>query len=402
MRPVLGFLAVLLVSGPSISYFEYQRTVQVPAGGGQTFAVVDEAVWKHARPDLNDIRLYSGHQEVPYAREMERGGSEAEEKECRVLQPARVGGKTVFLLDMSGAPEYNHVTLKLSARNYIAHAVIEGQNDPRAARWAVLGTTTLYDLSAEKLGSNSTLQFPTAIYKYMKVTVDGAIKPGGVQDAAAGITSLYQAAWKTIDAKPHLVQEGSNTVVMFSRAESIPVERVLFEVDPAQRNFRREVEIQGTAARTFVSGEISRIHMQRLGQQIDSERLWLGVGGNAGRVVNVIVHNGDDVPLKITGVSLQQYERRIYFEAKAGMPIRMYYGDPLLPSPIYDYSKLFQKDSRAVEAALGSEEKNKEFTGRPDERPLSERYPALLWLAILMAVLTLGALAMRSLRAAGG
>jgi len=68
---------------------------------------------------------------------------------------------------------------------------------------------------------------------------------------------------------------------------------------------------------------------------------------------------------------------------------------------VYDYAKLFQRDSSATQAALGNEESNAAYTGRPDERPWSERHPAILWTAILAAVLVLGALALKSIRKAG-
>ena len=42
--------------------------------------------------------------------------------------------------------------------NRLAHALIEGQDDPHGKQWATLGTTTLYDLTDERLGHNSTLQ----------------------------------------------------------------------------------------------------------------------------------------------------------------------------------------------------------------------------------------------------
>jgi hypothetical protein len=49
---------------------------------------------------------------------------------------------------------------------------------------------------------------------------------------------------------------------------------------------------------------------------------------------------------------------------------------------------------------LGSEEANTSYSGRPDDRPWSERHPAVLWAAIIAAVLILGGIAMRSMKTA--
>ena len=403
MRAAWGLpaaLAAVLAAGPSLSYFQYQRPVQAANSSGQHYAVVDETLWQHARPDLQDLRLYSAGREIPYTLEIEWGSSETEQKEFRVLQPATVGGKTQFLLDMSGVPEYDRVALKLTAKNFVAHARVEGQDNPHGTHWAVLGSTTLYDLSDEKLGHNSTLQIPPATYKYLRVTVDNSVKPSDVHGGTAGITRPQKAVWRTISSDPQQAQQGKDTVLTFSVPANVPVERIVFEVDPAQVNFRREMEMQADKGLWLGSGEISRIHMQRNGRKIDVEQTSLDIHGASQRSLRAIIHNGDDAPLRITGAHVQQYERRIYFDSAAGAQPKLYYGDEKLGAPVYDYAKLFQKDAGAGQVQLGAEEANLAYTGRPDERPWSERHPAVLWAAILAAVLILGGIALRSLRSA--
>ncbi len=113
-----------------------------------------------------------------------------------------------------------------------------------------------------------------------------------------------------------------------------------------------------------------------------------------------IVFNGDDPPLKLRGARLQQHERRVYFDGPASGPLTLYYGDEKLESPVYDYAKLFQQEKNAAPVQLGAEEGNSAYSGRPDERPWTERHPAVLWIAIVAAVLILGAVALRSMKTA--
>jgi len=169
-----------------------------------------------------------------------------------------------------------------------------------------------------------------------------------------------------------------------------------FSIDPGQPNFRREVELQNDRKMVLGSGELSRVHMVRHGQKIDFEKNDLDMGWGSTEVLRVIIHNGDDPPLKITGVRLEQYQRRVYFNS-ATAP-QLYYGDDQLDPPVYDYAKLFQRDAKATEAQLGPEQSNSAYTGRPDERPWSERHPAVLWIAIVAAVVILGAMALRSMK----
>ena len=400
MRTTLGLLAATLATSSSISYFNYQRQLQAMDSSGQHYTVVDETIWQHARPDLDDLRIYSAEKEIPYRLTIEQGSSETEQKQCRVLQPGTVGGKTQFLLDMSGVPEYDRIELKLDAKNFVAHARVEGQDDPHGTKWAVLGTTTLYDLSNERLGHNSTLHIPLTAYKYLRVNVDNPIKPSDVRSGTAGITRAQKAVWRELGAEPKQTQQGKDTILTFSIPGNVPVERVIVSVDAAQQNFLRAMEVQGDKGELFGSGEIRRVHVQRNGQKIDTEQTSLDLRGTTQAAVRVIIHNGDDVPLKITGARLQQYERRIYFDADSGAQPRLYYGDAQLEAPVYDYAKLFQKDVTASQVPLGAEKANAAYTGRPDERPWSERHPAVLWVAIIAAVLILGSIALRSMKGA--
>ena len=400
MKITLGLMAALLTTSSAVSYFHYQRQLQPLDSSGQYYIVVDEAVWRHARPDLSDLRIYSTDKEVPYRLTIEQGSTETEQKQCRVLQPATIGGKTQFLLDMSGVAEYDRIELNLRAKNFVAHARIEGQDDPHGAKWAVLGTTTLYDLSAERLGRNFTLKIPLTTYKYLRVTVDRPVNPSDVEGGSAGITRSEKAVWRDLGSEPKQSQQGKDTILTFPVAGEVPVERALISIDPAQLNFLRRVEVQGDNGEAFGSGEIRRVHMERNGQKIDTEQTSLDLRGNTQGALKIIIHNGDDAPLKITGARLQQYDRRIYFDAATGIQLKLYYADAQLDTPVYDYAKLFQKSAEAKQIQLGAEEANAAFTGRPDERPWSERHPAVLWVAIVAAVLILGGVALRSMKAA--
>jgi hypothetical protein len=57
-------------------------------------------------------------------------------------------------------------------------------------------------------------------------------------------------------------------------------------------------------------------------------------------------------------------------------------------------------DASPAQAKLGPGSHNPEYAGRPDDRPWSERHTAILWTAMLLAVVALATLALRGLRTA--
>jgi len=418
MKIAAALLAAVILAGPSIPYFKYQRPVQAEPGG-QRYIAVDEQTWKNARRDLGDLRLYSGQQEIPYALIVERGGQENASKDVNVLQQSVVGGKAQFLIDMTPLSpalvfngEYDHINLRLAAKNFVAHARVEGQDDLHGGHWAWLSESILYDLSKEKLGGNSVLRLPLSVYRYLRVTIDGPLKPDDILGASAEFREEPKAVWRNVGGAPtvgelpasaardssRVVRKG--TVLTFAVPENVPVNRVNFDIDPAQPNFRRSVQVEGDKEAYVGSGEIDRVHMVRQGQKIDSDSYDVNFSVVGHKTIKVIIDNGDDPPLKIKSARLQQLDHRLYFDAPASGPLTLYYGDEKLDPPIYDYAKLFLLAKDAAPAQLGAEQANAVFTGRPDERPWTERHPAVLWIAIVAAVLILGAIAVRSMKTA--
>jgi hypothetical protein len=402
IRTLGGVLTALLAGASLVSYFPFRRQMQPSAESSQHYVVIDETTWKHARPDLGDIRIFTEDAAMPYRLTVESGGTQTEQRAIRVLQPGSLAGKTQFFLDMSGVPEYDRATLQLAAKNFVAHARVDGQDDLHGSHWVFLGNTTLYDLSNEKLGRNSTLQMPLSAYKYLRVVVDESLRPAEVEGGSAGVTRAEKAVWQDVRAAMTQTQQSKDTILTFTMPPNLPVERLNLEVDASQPNFRRDVEIQDDRSRGIGLAEVSRVHWLRNGRKVDAEHTSLEVCGSCreqgAERLKVVIHNGDDAPLKITGARLQQYQRRMYFDSAAGVQPWIYYGDQKLSEPQYDYAKLFQKDAHAQEIALNAEEFNTAFTGRPDERPWSERHPAVLWAAILAAVTILGSVALRSLK----
>jgi hypothetical protein len=162
-------------------------------------------------------------------------------------------------------------------------------------------------------------------------------------------------------------------------------------------NFNREVSVSDETGNQFERASISRVRINRAGQAVVSQELSLDLDSRS-PALKITVENGDDAPLPIQQLRVLSIERRVYFEPKGKATLQLYYGDPKIASPSYDYQKFFQPAADAALAQLNSDTANPEFSGRPDDRPWSERHNSLLWIAMVVAVAVLGALAFRGLR----
>jgi hypothetical protein len=89
----------------------------------------------------------------------------------------------------------------------------------------------------------------------------------------------------------------------------------------------------------------------------------------------------------------------VYFEPQSRTEFVVYFSDPKTDPPAYDFSRLFQEDPGATRATLEPATANVAYKGRPDERPWSERNAWVMWTALVIAVVGLGGLALRGLKA---
>jgi hypothetical protein len=388
---------------PDIPYFTNVRDVHVAEPARQNFFIVDEELWAHSRPDLGDLRLYDGESPLQYALSEQRAGLSSEEVDAKILNLGSVSGHTEFDLDTQGLPEYDRIRLRLEARDFVAQALVYGGSAPGKAAEVEITPSTLYDFTREQLGSNSILKLPPSSFRYLHVRLSSGIAPKQVNGATIFNLREQQASWTRAGScavAPQAKQR--KTEIACEIPARVPLNRILLHVDPAQVNFRRTVSIEDSKGTQIATGEISRVRVNRAGTLVTNEQLAVNAipfsDDPDSRRLILSIDNGDNPPL--TGVAAEplSLERRVYFDPQGKPDLRLYYGDEKLSTPVYDYARFFHLDVSPSQAQLGPGAHNAQYTGRPDDRPWSERHTAILWAAMILAVLALGAVALRSLR----
>jgi hypothetical protein len=418
-RVIVGVavLATALAAEPAVSYFARTREISTSPQHPTNYLVVDEELLRHARPDLADLRIYSGETQIPYALVAQAAGVQSAEYDAKILNLGIVGGSTEFDLDLSETVQYNRVRLSLDAKDFLVTAQVFGKDALAGAQPVDLGVSTLYDFSRESLGSNTTLKLATASFRYLHVKLTTAIRPTQVKGATVYSLEEKKSYWTDVGScgaprqiRPPVMTAGKmyenpagkpTTVLDCDVPPSVAINRVVFSVAAGQVNFRRSVTLTESDSvdrpLLLAEGDISRVQMKRGGTIVNSEQLSVMVSrSNSGHFL-ITVSNGDDPPLALEKVQPQTVEQRVFFEPKGATRLQLYYGDDKLDAPTYDYAKFF-KDDPAAQAALGAAEVNLAFRGRPDGRPWSERHHAVLWLAMVVAVAGLGFLALRGLK----
>jgi hypothetical protein len=407
LRAVSFLLAAIVAA--DVHYFRYERpVVQTPSQPSQTCVALDATIFEQSRAALSDLRLYRNGTETPYALRVAAPVT-ARARNIQARNLGEQGGHVVFDAAM---PEglYKDVELDLDAHDFVATAEVFGSQSQGGGAATKIGTYTIFDFTRERLGRNTTLHLPEADFRYLHFQIDGPVKPDDVKGLSVVGTPETKQDYVTVAETSQTSEKDRDTVVEFSVRANVPVERLEFVPGAQPSNFSRDVTVtvtpeknsqgEGREAEPYVSyGSILRLHSVRSGHHIDEERLSLDTPASALPQPTkwvVKVENGDDMPLSFQAIRLQMLARTLCFEAAPGADYTLYYGDPSLIAPRYDYATLFAPVPDAARAALGPERENPDYRPRPDQRPFTERHPALLWTALVLVVALLGGIALRS------
>lgn len=408
--------AALPAADAKREYFQHVREVKLSQPAAQNFIVLDSEIWSHARPDLGDLRLYSNGQVVPYALRVQGNAEYSEQRPVKVLNKGITAGATQFLLDMSGVDVYDQVTLDLNQRDFDRLATVEGANSPDAATWTKLTTAPIFDFTKQRLGTNLTVTLPESNFRYLRIAISNTgadhgsdVLPQQIIGAKASNTYRTSAVWDNVAGTVLREEKPHETVFHIELPKAVPIDRFHFSIVDDRINFRRpaSVEIRSDDKpyssddegwQPIANGDVSRVHSA--GGKIHEE---LDIATHDTRAAHwrVTLRNGDDPPLPVQ-LTAQTLERRLYFDPQAATSIKLYYGDEKVSAPIYDYDKFFHDaDAKsAIAATLGSDTHNPDFSARPDDRPWTERNNWVLWIAMIVAVLGIGTVALRGLKKA--
>jgi hypothetical protein len=406
--------AVLLLAaaapGPEIRYFRTQRPVQLaPDAAGQACAVLDPTTFAGASQGLADLRLYGDSVEVPYVVHSAVAPVTAPQS----IVPLNLGqrkGKTVFDAEMPAA-EYSDLRLNLTGQNFLATVAVSGSQTETGPQTRI-GSYTIFDFAGQKLGRSTVLHLPRSNFHVLHFEIAGPLAPDRIEALSATSAPPSEPKYISVANILHLALKGRDSIAEFTVPAHVPVERIVF-VPPAQPvNFSRDVTVE--VAETPVHkdgapqnlpqpassyGNLLRLHRVEEGHRIDEEHLVVDPPQrffDAPEKWTITVLNGDDAPIRFASVRIEMLQRELCFEAAPHASYVVYYGDAVLPAPRYDYARWFAPQVGAAAAVLGSETANAAYQQRPDQRPFTERHPALLWLALIVVVLLLGFIALRS------
>jgi hypothetical protein len=408
-----ALLLALVAASPETRYFRYERPIQtMPDRSGQTCLALDAGIFAHALPQLADLRLYHDGAETPYTIRVATP-AEGAEKSIALLNAGVQGGQTVFDAELPDT-HYSDLQLDVTAHDFIATVTVSGSRTKAGSAKTNLGAYTIFDLTRQKLGRSTVLHVPESDFPYLHFRVAGPLSPENITGLSVERLPASQPRFETVAESSQVTQKDHWSILEFTVPAHVPIERIAFAPGAVPALFSRDVNVSVAAVvppqetdgaeppqPVTSSGSLLRVHGAQNGHRIDEERLAIeapAVNFDTPAKWTVAIENGDDAPLTLESVRLQMLQRSLCFEAAPNTRYMLFYGDPALAAPRYDYAKLFTLQADASTATAGPEQPNPIYEPRPDVRPFTEKHPALLWMVLIAVIALLGGIALRSAR----
>ncbi len=356
----------------------------VPGGAGPNRLAIDVPLLAGARPvrldarttvagGLDDLRLYDGAgREVPWLMIPPAVPDERWEQ-GRVLPVVATKETSGFELDLGQALRVDRLRLAGMPAPFLKRLRVEGSGD--RSRWTlVVADGTVFDLPDEGL-RHAELAFPAGEFQYFRVTWDDRSSavvspPQSVSARIAQSASAPASPEIPIEFERRSSEPRKSRFRLHLPGAHLPVTALVFHCGGSHllRDVRvSEGRLSGSEVVPVTLGEGTLRRAVR-GDLVAAD-LRIAVTPPEEPDLDVVVDDGDNPPLDLTGVSVELAPLPwIYFESAAGEPLTARYGDPKLSAPRYDLE--------AMRAAVDSAAPVDARWGAPHDLVKSDAEPA--------------------------
>jgi hypothetical protein len=405
-----GLVALALAALPS---FHYERPVVLaPDTAPETCVALPAELLSHAAPYLEDLRVIGGDHEVAYLARISNGVAGEIARPQTILNLGQQNGVVSFDVEMM-EPRYSRVALRMGRSHFSMLIRVTGMQRP--GERGVSFPEVAYSSNADEgEPQQRVIPLPESNFRYLHFEIQTlALEPVTPQDIA-GVDVLAEktkparyvpvAVASTPEQKPHA------TVYSFSLPANVPADRLTFLSDDPNAVFSRTADLERYPDPPSQTAQVNKdrpeVPRQSEGVSFTHVPPRKGAAGGPGTIelalgaaryasmVLLTIQNGDDAPLKLHGVALEMRERQVCFLRKPDTSYALRYGDPKLGPPQYDLSPLAANLANASLSTLGPERAL--IPEVSEGLPFTERHRMLLWVALILAVGTLGIVALRS------
>jgi hypothetical protein len=385
----------------ALSGWQWYQDLRLPesAKTGMVDFVLTPGLFDKALFSLDDLRLYDGNgREIPYAIRVRHEEWRQEARQVREFNRGQdTDGSALVTLDFGeGAAEHNEMEIATAGINFRRRVKIEGSDN--ANSWNTLvdrGELVHYQADMQVLDVRR-VHYPVSRFRYLRVRVfpDGAADKPLINSImvfrSVREPGEYQTYPATLGVREPVRVEGGppgSAWVLEWPGGATPCERVTVDAQEEDfvRPFRLERADPDEPIQFLASGEWRR---KRGSQPRPLEIRFPEVIAHRLRLVITDYRNP---PLTPKDAKIAAAARQVIFDRPAdlALPFRFYFGNPKAQAPRYDFAANLPPriDPPPGRVDLGAITANPTY--RPAPKPLTERWPWLVYLVLGLSSLVL-------------
>jgi hypothetical protein len=398
-REALAALASVLLSAAfEAPRWQYRAPILVPAGAAFSSVRLTPEILVHTAPNFEDVRLVRNGEETPFVLVTRTGSIKESEVPAMLIDKEVSGDKLRFTLDAGSLARHSRIRIATPKQNFRQQVKLETSEDTR--RWvSVRDDAWIFDFHRDgKSAELTTIDYPASTRRYLRVSIFGWNDPGLVSGASV-FSRLVEPAERTVIAtvtpeKAGDSQTGKSLYTLDVKAQGMPHDGLVLETGDSF--FHRAVEVETSEdAKNWhwrTSGTIYRLPGE--------SSLQLRYPETRDRYIRVRVFDHDNRPIAVRSARVEALNQYIHFYSQTEGNYWVYFGNTDAQTPSYDLPLILARRSETPSpAAVGPVESNPEYQPpAPPRRPWTERYPALLYTILVLAVAGMGYAAFTLLR----
>jgi hypothetical protein len=418
---------------PAWESWRYWRALEIPAADAPRLAkaTLPLEVNGRAQPDLDDLRLIDDTAaEVPFVLEARHGHRRQQSRDASVVDLSEIPGVgTHAVAEIPVEVErHNSIEILTDESDFVAWVEVAASGslpppEKEEAAWRTIRESAhIFRLRRDGLEGVQTVSYPVSTARFLRLRIrreEGkGLKLVGIRVAYEEVEPAELVRLPVDKITQPRSEKGRSLWQVDLGTERVPASQVRFEV--GSPSFHRGVEVwssdDGNTWARVASSTLHRMAAPAAASAAarpaiavaDSAQL-ASAGGTSGLVVEFTEHRGrywrvvvldrNDAPLSDVRIELWGTPRHLIFRQEPRRSYRLLYGNERVDAAQYELARLLAPIEReaTIAVAVGAEQENATWR---DPRPWTERNPVVLWIALGIAVVALGWLALRSLRQA--
>lgn len=342
---ILLLSMLVLLSSAALAFPQgWSASKEIQLSGNHTYKALflDPDIYRLANDDLSDIRIADKNNDfVPYY--LQQGSGETAVTET-LYAASRVNSYTKnkdTYHDYEILPQQpntdiigNALLVSLPDREFLKHVDLYGSYD--GLRWDYLLNDSVYrvrGLSKDKIAFPGSQKYT----HYRLVILDNLeeIQLTDIRLLYSTSQLKHQDYQRTVQLPRSITHQNKTTVITLNNQNREKVVSLHFAIDG---NFQRRFNLSANE-RLITSSELYQLTFQ--GTNITGTTLTLPEPINAEEII-LIIHNRDDRPLAIQGITATTQVDKLVFEDSGNQPYIMYFNNPEAARPVYEL-ELFRK-----------------------------------------------------------